>query len=171
ASLQHFLGRPEAIESILAARERKPDGVAIRTIHTRILLESADSTQLEEAPHEAMYADKTAQGRDAKAKRILAMAYLRANQPARAVTHAEAALRLGDLEAIDHLIIAIAKGRLGQTGDARAHLKSAENAWPDELQNKDGHIASAPGGVLWFETAEEFNRLRAQARQALAKDR
>ncbi len=94
------------------------------------------------------------------------MAHLRNNQPTRAVTHAEAAIRLGDIDAIDHLIIAIAKARLGQTDDARAHLRSAEKAWPEELKNDDSHIATTENGVLWFETAEELVRLRQEAHDA-----
>lgn len=168
ASLQHFLGKPEAIDNILEAKERKPDGVAIRVIYARILLDTNDPAQLEKALDVVKYADETDNGKNAKAKRILALAYMRNNRFQQAMAEADAAIELDDSKAINHLIIAVARANLGQPGETREHMKRADDAWPEQLRGKGSHIATAPEGVLWFDTAAELESLRAEAETLLA---
>ncbi|MCK4340658.1 MAG: protein kinase [Phycisphaerae bacterium] len=101
-----------------------------------------------------------------RVKRTLALARLRGEQWAEAIQAAQAALEAGDEVACGELILAVAHGHLGDLDSARIHLQAAEAAWPAELRESD-YRAVAAGRCLWFDTAAEYETLRAQARQLI----
>jgi tetratricopeptide (TPR) repeat protein len=103
---------------------------------------------------------------DPRVARIRALAHLRNGQLEEAVEYGEEAIRLNDMLAIDHLIIAIAEAHHKRMSAAREHLQAALNDWPADLEDA-GVIVTAPNGVLWFETAAEINRLREEAERAI----
>jgi Tfp pilus assembly protein PilF len=102
---------------------------------------------------------------DAKAKRVLAQAYLRNKDFARAVREAQQALSLGDEPSINKLILACAARHQGDGASADRFLTDAKAVWPEVLQNEGGFIASAGMGDLWIESADERLALAIQAAQ------
>jgi tetratricopeptide (TPR) repeat protein len=122
--------------------------------------------QLRQAYLEADHADRLANEANPKAKRMRALAHLRVGELDRAIEQAGLALNLGDMQTINHLVLAIAKARKGNRLMANDHLTAAESTWPRDL--KEGEfVATYDEGILWFESAAELRRLRDEARALL----
>lgn len=132
-----------------------------------MLLTDGQPPELESALFEVSRANDDSHGKNPRARRILALACLRAARYEPSIEHAEAAIDHGDLESINHLIIAVANSRLGRFEDTRKNLCSAQDSWPPALQEKDGYLATAPKGILWFETTGELSRLEREVLQSL----
>ena len=121
-----------------------------------------------EALIDAEMADRLAEGKDGRIKRVLALARLRNDNYPGAVDAATAAIAAADLPAINHLILAIAETRLGHHVAAAEHLESADAAWPAAFADSDAYEATADKGVLWFETAATLHQLRREADRLIA---
>ena len=165
ASLQLHLGQgDQAMHNIENARDCNPRDVATWIVRARIMLER----DVDQAFESAVHADLLAEGRSPKTKRLRAQARLRTGDYAKAVSNARAAIALGDMPAVNHLIQAVAHANLGNRDEARNHLQQAAVLWPGELKQEGGFIATAGRGALWFESEPELSRLRARAEQVLA---
>ncbi|NOS99776.1 MAG: protein kinase [Phycisphaerales bacterium] len=168
ASLQCHRGLlDDARRNIDEALRRNPDDAGAAFLRAVVRLQSSAPDQTEDALDDAKFADRQAGGADALAKRVLALTCLQLERWDEAVTHANAALRLGDLAVINHLILANARARLGLGDEARDNLAVAESTWPEELRAPGGFVASAPKGVLWFDNADSLIALRDEARRGL----
>jgi len=121
----------------------------------------------EDALGDAKYADRLAANSRADVKRVLAMAYLRNDQFNRTIEEARHAIDLGDILAINKLLIAIAEARRGNLDAARANLSDALRAWPERLTDEHDWYATAPAGQLWFESGAELYALKAEAEDAI----
>ncbi|MCH8147180.1 MAG: hypothetical protein IH987_04190 [Planctomycetes bacterium] len=122
---------------------------------------------LEDVLDDAKHADRLAGNKRGDAKRILAKAYLHNDQLDRAIEEARYAIDLGDLPAINHLLIAIAEAKRGNRDAARANLSDALGAWPERLADERDWYATAPAGQLWFESGAELHALKAEAEYAI----
>jgi tetratricopeptide (TPR) repeat protein len=98
-----------------------------------------------------------------RVKRTLALARLRNGQWAGAISAAEEALAVGDMQAFPHAILAVAKARQGHPEAARSHLNRAEEAWPDALMGAAYQVTD-DGRSLWFDTAAQLTSLCDEAR-------
>ncbi|MCH7813942.1 MAG: tetratricopeptide repeat protein [Planctomycetes bacterium] len=166
ASLQLYRGQTdEAAANIALAIECNREDRASFLIQARVLLD----VDLDAAIDSARLADLMVEQAAPRVKRILAQAYLRSGKFAKAIANAQQAIELTDMPAINHLAIAAALAKLGQSEDAQAALDQADATWPGELRGTGSYIASANGGVLWFDTAEELDRLRTEAEAALSQ--
>ena len=100
----------------------------------------------------------------ARINRMLAIAHLRNGHYEKAIEHADIALREEDLAAINHLIIAVAYGRLGGHVMARNSLAAAKATWPKDLRNSGEFRPVAPTQTLWIESADELLDLLQEAK-------
>lgn len=167
ASVRLHLKQPTALQTIEEAIAWKRDDAASYLMRARMRLEPDGYTDVRQALYDANTADQLSQQPDPRIKRVRALAHLRNGEFQQAIQYARRAIALKDMAAINHLIIAITEAHRGRMVNAREHFDAAVEQWPSDLEAA-GTIATAPGGLLWFETAEEFNRLRAEAEQALA---
>ncbi|MFQ5589735.1 MAG: protein kinase [Phycisphaerae bacterium] len=184
AALELLLGKPEAAASLDAAKNANPHDVTTCLLRVRLYLARAASNARQDntakrksaelhdqdwvgkALYEAYYADRLAKESDPRAKRMRALAHLRAGELDEAIEQAELARQLGDVQAMDHLVLAIAKGMQGNPIIAQDHLTAAESVWPADLK-EHRYVATYNEGVLWFESAEELGRLRREAAELL----
>lgn len=169
AALQWFRGDDSALESINTAIGSLGgnDDPASFMLRARIRLQGPQAEQ-RLALDDARAADVHAHRMDPKAKRVLALACLRSDEPAEAIEHANAAINLDDEPTVNHLILAIAHATLGHRQEAGQHLKAANASWPAKLRDADSFIVTADKGVLWFDTNAELTQLRNKATLALA---
>jgi tetratricopeptide (TPR) repeat protein len=168
AALSLHLRRSETIDHLASARtcdDKDAMTWALQALARMELEGHADSRQ---ALDDAKFADFLANSMGAKPKRVLALAHLRNNSPREAATSAEAAQKLGDVAAINELILAAARAKAGDPG-AKGHLSRAEAGWPAELKAPGGFLATADTGDLWIESADQWLALRAEAEAAIAK--
>lgn len=167
AALELVLSKPEAGASLEAALQANPRDVISCLLRVRLHLRDSQQVNVKEALYEANYADRLAEELNPKAKRMRALVHLRAGEADRAIEQAGAALKLGDMPTINHLILAIAHARKGNSLEARRHLSTAQSTWPEAIKD-NGIVATYDEGVLWFESAAELRELRAEAEETLA---
>lgn len=156
AALELLLGRPSAIDHLRTALDLKVDDVPSWVLLIRYRLQRDEEVDV--ALDDAKHADRLTNGKDARVKRYLGIAYLRNGQWERAAASAQAALELGDAPAMNLLTLAQARARLGDMTGAGEALVSARNAWPKDLESADSH-ATYDQGVLWFESRAELDGL------------
>jgi len=168
AAIEIHLGQGDPARHLADALTEKIDSVS-RILQARLALSQAGSDDAEaarRAVRRAELADEDAGGTSALAKRMLALAYLRAGESDEAVPLTLKAKDLGDMAAINYLIAANAYARSGNPIKAREYLVAAETDWPAELRAKP-FLATYNEGVLWFESAEELEALKVQAQMLL----
>ncbi len=166
AALELYLHEDSAAEHVHDAIDLKRDDVPSLTLRARVRLVGEGPSDWRIALEYAEVADHLADETNARAKRMRALAQLRCGEFAEAAKHARLALELGDLPAINHLIIANAQARLGDAEAARAHLDAAGDAWPSEFEEAE-FMAKYDEGILWFESRAELEGLRAETRGLL----
>ncbi|UCC30359.1 MAG: protein kinase [Phycisphaerales bacterium] len=162
AALELYLQKSEAVDHIANAIECYGEDVQTWIIRARLGMELEGHINLHEALYDAIYADRLAKFKDPRAKRILALAHLRNSDVEHAIKHARLALNLGDMPAINHLVIAIAEAMRKNPISAREHLATADAEWPEGLRQPGDFVATAGTGDLWIESADELLRLRDQ---------
>ncbi len=167
AALEVYLGNSDARAHIDKATECNRDDVLAWVIRAWLTMYLTGHVDFVAALRHAMVADALAQERDARAKRILALAHLRTGNPDFSIREAQAALKLEDVPTINHLIIAIAEAKRGQREAAEAALVAADTAWPPQLRSPGGSLPTAETGDLWIESADQWLALRAEAEQLL----
>jgi serine/threonine protein kinase/Flp pilus assembly protein TadD len=169
AALELHLRKPEAVQHLEFAMGWKSDDIESSVLRARLRLQLAGYVDLDDALKEAGFADERyGRGRHPKAKRIHALALLRSGEFAQAAQHARMAIGLGDMPAVNHLIIAVAEAKAGNLVSARENLAAAVSTWPADLETA-GVLVTADEGVLWFETAAELDQLRSEAEKLLAQ--
>ena len=170
-SLELFLVNPDAIEHIENAIECNKEDPDSWLLRARTYLDFPDRQNLREALRYAQGADILARGKNARAKRILAMAQLYSGDYQAAIATAGGAIVLDDMKTINHLIGALAYARLGNHIDAKKEHAHAVAHWPTELREAGAFIASAPRGILWFESADLLLELQRRIESILADSR
>jgi serine/threonine protein kinase/Flp pilus assembly protein TadD len=168
AAIELHTQDPAGVQHVKDAISCDKDDLPSWVLQARLRTGLAEHADHAEALDDAKYADRMANYGDGHAKRVRALAHLRNRQYAEAVEHARLALEQKDLEAINHLIIALAEARRGDAAAARGALQSAQAAWPEKLQDPAGVLVSADKGDLWFDSAAELYSLRAEVEQLLA---
>lgn len=159
AALLLFLQRPDAetfLGNALECNDKDQMSWVLRALAYMNLPEGRDA---EKALDAAKLADLLGNSRDAKAKRVLAMANLANGKMTQAAEAAQAAIDLGDLATVNHLIRAAAL-RESDPAQADAASQLAEESWPAELRTPGAFAASADTGDLWIESADELLRLK-----------
>jgi len=168
AALALHLRDPDTRTYISNAIECLEDDTLAWVLRARMRLQLEGETDAEEALADAKFADRLANERDGRAKRIRALAHLRSGQYEHAIKHAQLAMDLGDLKVANYLTMAVAEANLGNAQAARDRLAAAAATWPEDLQ-ESGEFRATPGaGDLWFDSADELIRLREEAETAIA---
>ena len=167
AALRFFRGNPTAADAITQAfAHKKPDPWS-SLVNARLRLSLSGYTDVDEALYHARNADDFAQDKGfqfvQRTKRVYALAKLRSGRASEAASCAMQALEAGDLVTINYLIVAIAEAKQDRLAQARNAVERCLQAWPDDLREAGAYRASAPEGVLWFDTADELLRLREEA--------
>jgi tetratricopeptide (TPR) repeat protein len=170
-SLWFFLGKPDPVASIDKAIELVATDPWSFLLRARLRLSLEGYIDPERALENAKFTDPftTDSGSQflRRAKRILALAYLRNDRFDQAVEYARQALDAGDLPTINQLVLAIAHAKLGNREAAQQALNRAIWEWPDALREPGQYRATAPDGILWFDTADELIALRDEAQTLL----
>jgi len=173
-SLRFLLGNPDPVESIEEATELMRTDPWSFLLRARLRLALEGYIDPEKALENAKFTDPfTADSGPQflrRAKRILALAYLRNDRFYRAAECAGQALDAGDLPTANQLVLAIAHASLGDPEAAQQAFNRAISEWPEALREPGQHQASAPDGILWFDTADELIALREEARALLTGD-
>jgi len=167
ASLELFLRRPAAIESIGQAIDRHEFDPLAWAVQSRVLMELPEVADFPRAHDDAEHADRLARSKSPAIKRVLALAHLRTDQFEEAIIHARSALELHDLPTGDLLIVAVAEAKRGRKENARAALEAADAGWPEELKVAGGFLVSAEAADVWIESADDWLGLRAEAENLL----
>lgn len=164
AMLDLFQRDDEAMSHIKTALRCHTGDVWSWVLKARAHMELSGHLDLQVALDDAKHGDRLGLA-DPKAKRVLALAYLRNGDFGRSAQEARQALQLGDEASINHLILACAaKGQ----GDAQARasaLEEARKSWPAGLRTPGAYEAHAYTGDLWIETADERLALEKQAEE------
>ena len=168
ASLQLFRDRPEAGKSGEQAVACGPDDAWSNVIRARLRLTPGASYDPAEALVDMKLAARLGGQSDPRLARLLAVAHLRNGHFSDAVGHARTAMAAGDLAAINQLIIALAEAAVGNEKAAQQSYTAAVEAWPPELTGNGDFIASAPDGVLWFDSHDDISRLEAETQARFA---
>ncbi|MCH8969623.1 MAG: tetratricopeptide repeat protein, partial [Planctomycetes bacterium] len=169
-AIQMYLGKHDALESLLKAEEINPRDTRNLLLLSRIYMTLPGLQDDDKALEKAKLAVAFTGLKDPRFKRVLAQALLRKGEYVDAVTNATAALTQGDVPAYCHLIAAVAEARLGNVAKAKSHLEDAAKNWPAEFQAGGDVIVTAEKGLLWFDTAAELESLRAEAQQLLESE-
>lgn len=169
ATLELYLHKPDAADHIIKAIDCYEQDVLCWVIRARVSLELAGHIDVEEALDDAKFADRLANQRNPRAKRVRAVAHLQNGEFEQAVKHARLAIDLEDMPTFNHLIMAVALANRGDAESAREHLATAEETWPEDLRKPGAFRASAGTGELWIESADGLLRLRKEAEEALEK--
>lgn len=167
-TLTLYLARAEAMEHVQKALQCHPADAASWILRAKIGLELSGHTDPDEALDDAKHADRLAEFRDGRAKRVRAMAHLARKEWEQADEQARLAAELRDEPSINSLIRAVANAGLGRTEDAKKLLEQAEASWPAKLKTAGAFSAEAGTGDLWIDTADERLRLLQQAEVLLA---
>jgi tetratricopeptide (TPR) repeat protein len=168
AALALHLQDPDTRTYISNAIECLEDDALSWVLRARMRLQLEGEMDAEEALDDAKFADRLANEKDARAKRIRALAHLRNEQYEHAIKQAGLAMDLGDLKVADYLIIAVTEAKRGDGPTARDRLAAAEATWPEDLRNPGEFRATAGPGDLWFDSADELIQLRQEAETAIA---
>lgn len=171
AAFELHMNKPDALEHINQAILCDKLNALSFVARARIRLNMDTLVDQHKALDDSKIAANNADGKEAqaKARRVMSMAQLRTDQAREAVESANKALQLGDFSVINHLILAVAHGKLGRPIKAREHLAEAEGDWPDDLR-QPGQFRATPGsGELWIESADVMLALRDEARELLGK--
>ncbi len=180
AAIQLHLGRSEVVDTLATARElSRNQDVPTLLLQARYHLKQDRADSARQALNLAVSADTLTQAGDTqgqsatgktetipRTKRTLALAYLRNEQWRLATEAAREAIEAGDRPAFGYLILAIARGHLGDAAAAQRHVSQAEAAWPAELEAA-AQIATQDGRSVWIDTADELEELRTAARALL----
>ena len=170
-SLELFLKKRKAIDDIQNAIECKRDDPNSWLLRARSRIEIPEHQDFRAALRYAQSADVLAEGTNAWAKRTLAMAHLYNEDYASAIVSAAEAIELDDMKTVNHLISAVAYARLGNLVEAKREHARALAHWPDSLREVGAYTASAPKGILWFETADCLLDLQSQFEELLPGSR
>jgi tetratricopeptide (TPR) repeat protein len=171
AAFELLRHKPTALEHLRTAIECNEHDVLSWALQAFARLESSAPAGKEEALDDAKHADRLANARSARAKRILAFAYLRAGQWEHAVTEASAALALNDLPTVNRLVIAAAEAKRGGTAAAKEAVAAAQATWPEQLRKPGNFAASVERGELWIESADLLLQLRDEAEAVIGEAR
>ncbi|MGD2108097.1 MAG: protein kinase [Phycisphaerae bacterium] len=169
AVLELHLQDDHAVGHIANAIGCDKDDALTWAVRARIRMELAGSLDLESALDDAKFADRAAGEENPKTKRVLALAYLRNRRPERAIEQSRLAIELGDMPAINHLVMALAEARRNNPIGAQDQLAMAEQTWPEALRAPGAFVARAQGSELWIESADELIRLREEVKPILAE--
>ena len=134
----------------------------LHVLRARIVLELDETLNVNQAVVDANAALEQAPP-DPRIWRVAALAALRSENYASAVLDAQQALRLDDVPAFPHAILAIAEAHRGNIEEAQAHLNQVYDLWPAELEDGD-YMVSTERGMLWFDTAWQLEKLAEEAR-------
>ncbi|UCC31354.1 MAG: protein kinase, partial [Phycisphaerales bacterium] len=113
AALELFLKKPEVVEDIANAIHCDKGDVQSWVMRARLGLELDNHINLEEALDDAKHADRNGEFKNARAKRIRALAHLLNEEPENAIEHAGLAMELHDEPTVNYLIAAVAEAKLG----------------------------------------------------------
>ncbi|MCH8053050.1 MAG: hypothetical protein IH895_03240 [Planctomycetes bacterium] len=166
-TLQLYLGKEEALASLLRAKEIQKRDTRNGLLLARLYLSLPDHKDTAKALDEAKLAATFTGLEDPRFDRILAQAYLRNGEFEDAARHAAAALKDGDNQTICHLIRAVAQAKAGDLTAAGDGLDEAIERWPPEFKNGEEVLVTAEKGLLWFDTRAEFQALRGEAERLL----
>lgn len=159
ASLESLNKPEQAHRHIDKALECDSSDILTWVIRARIVLSTGEKQDYMDAQDDLKHADRIAVFKDTKVKRMLAMAYLFSGEYENAIEQSLLALELGDIPAINHLILAASMKKLARAEEANRHLLKAESQWPEDLRHPGGFIAFAGAGDLWIESAREWLRI------------
>ena len=175
AAIQLHTGNPDAFETLNKARQIDNTDVPTLVLLAGYYLGQDGPENVRQALRLAVTADTLIESGEPdtlngavksetvpRAKRTLALVRLRNQEWRSAAEAAQQAIAAGDQPAVTRLILAVATGHLGDATAAREHLDAAEAAWPEELR-RAAFRATQDGHSLWFDTAEELERLRDEA--------
>jgi tetratricopeptide (TPR) repeat protein len=169
ASLELRDQNAKALDSIQRGFEAKGSPHwRLHVLRARIVLELDETLNVGQALIDA-YAALEQAPPDPRIRRVAALAALRSGDLSAAVSHAQEALRLGDVAAFPHAILAIAEARRGNIEDASAHLDVVHDLWPAELKEAE-YLVSTERGMLWFDTAWQLEELVEEARSLVNAD-
>lgn len=154
-ALELFLKKDEALKHLGTAIDCYPADAWSWVLKSRALMELPSHRDLQGALDDAKHADRIGKMTDPKAKRVLALAYLRSGDFTRAAQEAQQAIELGDEPSINHLVIAVSARAMSDSENAAKALAEAERTWPEALRRAGGYKASAGTGDLWIESADE----------------
>jgi Flp pilus assembly protein TadD len=168
ASIELFHKSAKAAESLEKAITCNRVDSATWRLKARMYLELEGMSDAGRALEDARYAERNAAAPDPLLKRLAALALVRLGRFEEAIQESHDALRLGDMPSINQLVLAIAETKRGRMEVASSNLRQALAGRPSELMKPNDFSASAPSGVLWFESAEEWNALLKDAEAALA---
>ena len=168
AVLELYQDRTDAAEHIKNALACAGQDTLGWVVLARIRLEIDSHFNVSEALADAQFADRTTFSNNPKAKRVLAMAHLRSDHFDDAVKHANAAIELGDMEAINYLTIALAEVGRGHPRVARENEIKADLTWPKQLREPGSFHATAGAGSLWIEAADDLFALKEELELARA---
>ncbi len=167
AAIQLLERNPDTFASLDKAIVFNADHYACYLLRARAILRLRGPSAALDAFKAAVVADTKSGAKRARVQRVLAEASLALIDWGSARRQAELALELHGHQTVNHLIAAIATANLGDLPAAKQHLGAADKAWPRELAAPGDFVASADGGVLWFETYDEHTSLKEQALQAM----
>ena len=168
AVLELYQDRSDAAEHIKNALACAGQDTLGWVVLARIRLEIDSHFNVSEALADAQFADRTTFSNNPQAKRVLAMAHLRSDHFDDAVKHANAAIELGDMAAINYLTIALAEVGRGRPSVARENEIKADLTWPKQLREPGSFHATAGAGSLWIEAADDLFALKEELELARA---
>ncbi len=167
AIVQHYQGKPDAADSIEKGIDCGAENQAwFHLVSARVKLTLDGHLDARRALAHAIVADENESRKNPLCKRYLALAYLRNGEPAQALREADRAIELDDLPTPNLLIKALALLELRQPDDAQRVFRQAERAWPEELKEPGTFTRRRHIGRLWFESANEHDKLRTEFKAA-----
>ncbi len=165
ASLQLFAGEPEAAVTIERALQADRRDFASLALRARLRLAEQD---WQSARDDATQALRESEGRFAPAARLQALAYLGQRDFERAERRAMKAIELGDLPALNGLIIANAEAQTGRADLSRRHMDETEATFPPELKSSVCRcLITGRNNILWIDRAADLESLRESTRKHL----
>ena len=162
ASIQLSRGESKVgCDNLTKARELDPANMGIRLLMARYQCESQTDAIKQVGSAESFREQESR--RDPRVERVNALIYLSLGEYEKAIDAATVALRNGDTQSIDALIMAVANARLLRFDVAQDRLQEAVKTRPIPLHEPDGFVANMRGGILWIDTHQEWVELHSQA--------